>query len=115
MLVIHRPHRKDWSLPKGKREPGETLVECAHREVHEETGYHCRLEQELPSTEYLDRKGRRKRVRYWVMHPVAGMFTPNAEVDKARWLSLDQACDLLTHDRDVPVVEALTEALTAVA
>ena len=43
VLVVHRPRYDDWSLPKGKREPGETDEQCAVREVEEETGVRCSL------------------------------------------------------------------------
>jgi ADP-ribose pyrophosphatase YjhB (NUDIX family) len=35
LLIFRRGH---WDLPKGKLDPGETLAECAVREVQEETG-----------------------------------------------------------------------------
>ena len=38
MLVVHRPRYDDWSFPKGKAEPGESMVLTAIREVAEETG-----------------------------------------------------------------------------
>ena len=38
VLLVHRPYYDDWSFPKGKLEPGETELECALREVKEETG-----------------------------------------------------------------------------
>ena len=37
VLVVHRPRYDDWSLPKGKLDPGESLEEAALREVEEET------------------------------------------------------------------------------
>ena len=33
IAVIHRPKYDDYSLPKGKIEPGESLITCAFREV----------------------------------------------------------------------------------
>jgi len=58
--VVHRPEREDWSYPKGKVEPGETLEDCALREVLEETGLRCRLGRFVGHTEYRDRRtGRR--------------------------------------------------------
>ena len=37
VLAVHRPRYDDWSWPKGKLDPGETLPACAVREVAEET------------------------------------------------------------------------------
>lgn len=114
ILVVHRPRYDDWSLPKGKRDPGESDADCALREVEEETGYTCRIGPELPSTSYRDNKGRPKTVRYWAMEPAAGegRFTPNAEIDEIRWLRPDEAVKLLTYDHDRPVVLAFA-ALSA--
>ena len=36
LLMIYR--RKMWDIPKGKLDKGETIQECAVREVEEETG-----------------------------------------------------------------------------
>ena len=41
IAVVHRPRYDDWSLPKGKLDPGETWEEAALREVREETGLEC--------------------------------------------------------------------------
>ena len=38
VAIIHRPRYDDWSLPKGKVDPGETEPVTAVREVREETG-----------------------------------------------------------------------------
>ncbi|MFL5907592.1 MAG: NUDIX hydrolase [Solirubrobacterales bacterium] len=103
VAVIHRPKYMDWSLPKGKLEEGEGWQEAALREVEEETGYRCRADDELPNVSYLDRHGRRKLVRYWLMEPVEGEFEPHGEVDELRWVTPEEAERLLTypHDRDL--------------
>ena len=104
VAVIHRPKYMDWSLPKGKLEPGEGFEEAALREVEEETGFSARLLGELPPISYLDRKGRTKLVRYWLMEPLEGEFSPHDEVDELRWLSAADAVDLLTYDHDRELV-----------
>ncbi len=43
VLLIHRPHRRDWTFPKGKVDAGETDEACALREVEEETALRCVL------------------------------------------------------------------------
>jgi 8-oxo-dGTP diphosphatase len=107
VLLVHRPAYDDWSLPKGKAERGESDEECALREVEEETGLRCALERELPSTSYTDARGRPKVVRYWTMRAADGEAAPRAEVDDVRWLSLDEALDALTWERDRAVLEAV--------
>lgn len=107
VLLIHRPRRRDWSIPKGKAEPGETGRECAAREVREETGFDCRLGAELPPIRYEDSKNRIKTIRYWAAAAESGHFTANEEVDAIRWLSLPAALRTVTEPRDRPPIVAL--------
>ena len=108
VLLVHRPKYDDWTFPKGKADDGESDEDCALREVREETGLRCRLEDELASTEYVDSRGRPKRVRWWRMLPIADDgFAPNEEVDELRWVSPQDAARLLTYDRDVVLLEAV--------
>jgi homoserine kinase len=106
VAVVHRPRYDDWSLPKGKLDPGESFEQAALREVEEETGLRARLVRGLPSVEY-EVKVRPKLVRYWLMEVIEDPgFAPNSEVDELRWLAPADAVELLSYDRDKGVVRA---------
>lgn len=106
VAVVHRPRYDDWSLPKGKLDPGEDFLAAAIREVREEIGAEVRVGRELPAVEYADHEGRRKLVRYWLMEAERVDFTPNEEVDELRWLDPARARDLLTYPRDRDVLDS---------
>ena len=64
VLIIHRPRYDDWSWPKGKQDPGESLAETAIREIREEVGLQVVLGVPLAVTSYPV-GGRPKDVFYW--------------------------------------------------
>jgi 8-oxo-dGTP diphosphatase len=110
VALIHRPAYDDWTLPKGKLDPGETHEEAALREVKEETGLECHLGDPAGQVRYRDRKGRPKVVRYWTMEPVGTTgdeFVPNGEVDRLWWVPLAEAGPVLTYDHDRRILESL--------
>ncbi len=110
IVLVHRPGYEDWTLPKGKLDSGEEPEAGALREVEEETGYSCRLVRPVGCTQYTDRKGRHKVVCYWEMRVLDGTFRPTVEVDQIRWLTIPEAADLLSYDRDRQLLETF-EAL----
>ncbi len=107
VLLVHRPAYDDWTFPKGKVDPGESDEACAVREVEEETGLRCTLGEELAATEYIDARGRPKRVRYWRMEVESGELRFEHEVDAARWLTLAEAARQLTYGRDLELLQAI--------
>ena len=111
VLVVHRPRYDDWSLPKGKLEANESFEAAAGREVEEETGVLVTLGCELPEQRYVDRKGRDKIVRYWMMTPIGTTsWVPNDEVDEVRWVQAGEAHSLLTYDSDRGLVATVATA-----
>jgi 8-oxo-(d)GTP phosphatase len=111
VLLVHRTKYDDWSLPKGKQEPGEPLPMTAAREVLEESGARLTLGRRLISVRYKV-SGRPKRVHYWSAR-VAGTdaaAVPNTEVDQVAWLSLAQAWERATYGHDVSVLEDFAAA-----
>ena len=108
VCLVHRPRYDDWTLPKGKLDPGESFEEAALREVWEEAGLRCRLGEELDTVRYRDHEDRPKVVRYWRMEVEADEgFAPNDEVDEVRWVAPAEAARMLTYDHDRAVVEHL--------
>lgn len=110
IAVVHRPRYDDWSLPKGKLDPGESWEVAARREVEEETGMLCELGEELDPVRYRDAKGRPKTVRYWRMTALSGDFSPSREVDELRWCTPGEALALLSYPHDRALVESLGHA-----
>lgn len=106
LLMVHRPKHLDWSLPAGKLNPGETLAECALREVHEETGLICELGRDLGMVDYIDQRGRVRQVHYWEMDAISGSFTPCAEVDAVAWVPLVESLNYFTNERDLKMASA---------
>jgi 8-oxo-dGTP diphosphatase len=109
VALIHRPRYDDWSLPKGKVDPGEHPLHTAAREVFEETGQRVRLGRRLPAVSYRLVGGGTKRVRYWAGRALperegSAEFSPNQEVDELAWLTPAAALDRLTRPMDAAVL-----------
>jgi 8-oxo-(d)GTP phosphatase len=103
VAVIHRPRYDDWSLPKGKVDPGETEPVTAVREVLEETGHHVQLGRRIAAVSYPIEQ-RTKKVQYWSARSLGGSFAPNDEVDDLVWLPVPAALKKVSYAYDRKVL-----------
>ncbi|MBO0819484.1 MAG: NUDIX hydrolase [Nocardiopsaceae bacterium] len=111
ILIVHRVRYDDWSLPKGKAEPGEFLPVTAVREVAEEGGTRLALGRRLIQARYKV-GGRPKRVSYWsgrvrAADPAA---VPNEEIDQIAWLTPDEARSRVSYRQDTEVLDDFAAA-----
>jgi len=130
VLICHPTnHAPDfWSIPKGKVDDGESLIDAARRETYEETNIHLEpdvLIEELAPVTYSHKKK--------VLHPflVLEDLTPNLdwdgfeircnskvpedrggfyEMDDYKWVSLDEAATLL-HKTQAECIEVIKKII----
>jgi len=119
-LICHRNRGggKDWCLPKGHVEPGETIEQTAIREIFEETGLHGELLEKLGEISYSFRVGSvrvRKTVHHYLLREFAGSMTatgdPTGEVLEVRWFALDEVVQTLAHENEKKMAQKALELL----
>ena len=112
LAIIHRKQYDDWSLPKGKREPGESWQETALREVREETGCRATLGEFIGSAAYAINGQTPKVVLFWHMTAKSSCkFIPNSEVDKLKWVSPKNALKFLNYEDERAIVSKAMELI----
>jgi 8-oxo-dGTP pyrophosphatase MutT (NUDIX family) len=105
IAVIRRQRYGDWTLPKGKLDPGEDWTAAALREVREETGFAAKLLGFAGALTYATDKGP-KVVRYWHMLPRGEPGPVENEVAELVWLPIADARERLDYDLERGILEA---------
>ena len=105
LALVHRNKHNDWSLPKGKVDPGESWTKAALREVLEETGCVGKIKDYAGSISYM-LNGTPKIVLFWHME-----FKSNkpekmdGEVDMVRWLTVEEAIKILDYEDEIELIQ----------
>ena len=116
-VLCGRNNPRQWSLPKGTPDSGETVAETALREVNEETGLGVKIQQHLGVISYrfvrpTDGVRCHKIVHYFLMQPTSGCIEKHDhEFDEVRWFPGEEALRILHYANDASIVE---KALTRV-
>jgi 8-oxo-dGTP pyrophosphatase MutT (NUDIX family) len=110
VAIIHRGRYGDWTLPKGKLNPGETFQEAAVREVKEETGCDVKLERFAGTVNY-EVNGNPKIVLFWNMRIINECaFKPSEEVDQVLWLTVKEALEKLDYSGERNLLKNIDES-----
>lgn len=111
LLIKPRADSDAWGVPKGHREVGETLADCAVRETYEETGLICMPGQRLTPVDTINPR-EYKRVHVFLARPM-GNEDPDpvmkSEVADIRWWRIDRLPRL--HRYQVPLLDQAVQVL----
>lgn len=117
-IVLMKPKLR-WQLPKGIVDPGESPQVTAVREVREEAGVETDLLKLIETIEYWYRSMKygkpvryHKFVHFYLLKYRSGEVTDHDhEVEEARWVSPDEAIELLDFKSERDVVEKARELI----
>ena len=99
-----------WSLPKGRPDRGETIIETALREAKEETGLDVEIERSLGSVNYwfvssIDRVRYNKTVHFFLMNALGGSTANHdLEFDDVVWFTAEEAVRRLTFENEMDIL-----------
>ena len=119
-LICHRNRGggRDWCLPKGHLEDGESLEQTAIREVGEETGLTGEIIAKLGEINYsfkADNKRIKKTVHHFLLREVDGVLSadgdPTGEVLEVRWFDLEELVEVLAHENEKKMAQKALELL----
>lgn len=126
LFLIHKIKKDEWSLPKGKQELDESIVQAAKREIEEETGYsnivlaceeqigHDYFEFTNPETN--QKAG--KNVYYFLFKVTDNDQDQTKEMAQegldGKWVNFDEALKMVSFDNLKPVIQSAKDHLATI-
>lgn len=115
LVLLERMVQGHISLPKGHIEEGETPVECAVREIKEETNLDVDIDTSFSHTiSYQPGTDIKKDVTFFLATPKSQILLPQLkEVSSLEWVDGKKAIDLLTFKSDKDTLSLALKAIEA--
>lgn len=98
--LIYRNKHNDYSFPKGHKEKGETLIDCAIRETAEETKRDCKLYSNEPvaNEHYFDSKNDEVDMYYFIAIDKGKSLNNSEDTHDLIWTEFDKVEETLTYN-----------------
>ena len=108
------PYVGYWTLPGGSQEIGETLEECARRELFEETGLKAKKVEFAAIRDLIGRKEDGSVSHHFIIathlaEQVSGELRAGDDAKEAEWFPLDQLDTLQTTPNTVAFIRSVLE------
>jgi 8-oxo-dGTP diphosphatase len=119
VLLIRRgtePNIGMWTIPGGKQEPGETLVETAHREIEEETGVQIDTPMLIDVIDLIRHKEDKTLLRHYTLVDYAARYLggtprPGGDADGVAWVPAACIEDHVSWSETIRIVREAVEIL----
>ena len=111
----HEPRQGEWSLPGGRVELGETLVDAVRREMKEETGLDVAVGPIVEVFDRVDRAAEGRVLHHFVIidyvcAPIGGTVQAGDDAEAVAWVTCEELDDYGVHPHAAGVIRRVLAA-----